>query len=100
MLECKPQHYIKYWKLSKDRDNNNTLELITNDSRHLVLKNHYVLLWQLINGFNSVETIVSDFCQLFNSEEAEKVKEIVCKSLQQMDEAEIILLNWNPFSKE
>lgn len=97
MLDYKPKHYVKYWKLSFDEEDNEVVELITNDLKHLVLRDQYVYLWKLIDGFRTIKDIIDVFVEIYKQNTPEELKEIVCNSLNEMHEGELIRINWNPF---
>lgn len=98
MLESKPAHLIKFWKLSSDEEGNETVELITNNLETLTLDGHYVFLWKLINGFRSVQELITIFIEIFENNSKEDLANTVVESLQEMEKKELIILNWNPFS--
>lgn len=98
MLDSKPAHYIKFWKLSSDEHGNEIIELISNDLKTIKLEGHYAFIWKLINGFRSVQEIISVFIQLFKENTPEELSHTVINSLKEMEEKELIIINWNPFN--
>ena len=97
MLDYKPQKYIKYWKISLNDEGNQILELITNDTRYLKLENQYVLIWNLVDGFRTIEEIINILKEVYPQNNPDELEKLVLESLKQLDEAELIILDWNPF---
>lgn len=97
MLNCKPHHYVKYWKFSTDENDHESVEIITNDLKHMPLSGHHAILWKLIDGFNTVEYIIEVYKELYKGSSEQEINSAIYFTLKEMAARELIVLDWNPF---
>jgi hypothetical protein len=98
MLNYKPKHYIKYWKVEQDEHQKDVIKLITHEMRELTLVDHYVFLWKMVDGFRTIAEMIDVFVELYPENTREEITKVVCSSLEEMHQGELIIINWNPFS--
>lgn len=96
MLTSNPQLLVKYWKFSEDENGNETIELLSNSNQSLILKDHYVNVWKLIDGMRSVDDIITILCCHYSQSSQQEVYEAVNNCLKELEEKQLIITNWNP----
>ena len=97
MLDCKPQYYIKFWKLSTDEDGERTIEIMAHDTTLYTIGDYSALVWRMIDGITSVSEIIDIVADVYVDNTREEIKEAVCDTLKELEEKNLIILNWNPF---
>ncbi|MEW5820912.1 MAG: hypothetical protein AB1782_12040 [Cyanobacteriota bacterium] len=97
MLECKPQKYIQFWKLSFDEEGKNIIELLTHNCEQVILRDHFAEIWNLIDGFNTIENIIDSYDKISDGKDPGKNYNKIMEALKELEKNELIILNWNPF---
>lgn len=87
---------VKYWKFSKDEYGQEIVELISNTGQVLILKDHYVNIWKLIDGSRNTEEIITILTSVYLKSSKEEIANAVNNCLKELDQMNLVVTNWNP----